>query len=158
MALFKRKIRFPSAVQTVESVDVARYCGTWYEASSIPRKRQRDCSNTKAEYTLTPKGTVRVRNSCRRNGRKVSVKALAKAVPQSGNAWLKVRFFGLFSADYRVIELAADYSWAVVSNVSGSALWILGRTPYMSREVYDAITETLQKRSIDISGLVKTLQ
>jgi len=158
MSFFRKKTRIPPSLYTVEEVDVARYCGTWYEAASVPRKRQKRCTSTKAEYTLTPEGKVRVVNSCRRHGKTVSIKAQGTPVSGSGNAWLKVRFFSLISADYRVIELAADYSWAVVSNSTGSGLWVLGRTPYMSPEVYDRIIEKLRSRGIETAKIEKTVQ
>jgi apolipoprotein D and lipocalin family protein len=158
MSFFRKKTRIPASLHTVEAVDVARYCGTWYEAASIPRKRQKRCANTKAEYTLTPEGKVRVVNSCRRHGKTVSIKALGSPVSGSGNAWLKVRFFGIINADYRVIELAADYSWAVVSNTTGSGLWVLSRTPYPDTTVYDGIMEKLRSRGIETSGIEKTAQ
>ena len=144
--------------RTVEQVDVARYCGTWYEISSIPSKRQRNCTKTKAEYILSGPESVRIRNSCVRKGRTVSVTAKASPIQGSGNAHLKVRFFGFFSADYLVIDLAGDYSWAVVSNRSGSALWILSRTPYMHEGIYETILGRLRERGIDTSRLMKTMQ
>ena len=157
MSFFGKK-RDVFSVRTVERVDAARYCGTWYEIAAVPRKRQRDCSNTKAEYTLTTDGKISVRNSCVRHGKTLSVKAVATPVSGSGNAWLKVRFFRLFNADYKVIELSDDYSWAAVSNGSGSALWVLSRTPYMSGDVYALIEEKLRLSHIDTAGLVKTAQ
>ncbi|MBM3163064.1 MAG: lipocalin family protein [Chlorobi bacterium] len=158
MRLFGKTGKTGVPLPTVEHVDVARYCGTWYEIAAIVRKRQRGCTHTKAEYTLTSEGRVRVGNSCRRNGKTVSVSAVASPVEGSGNAWLKVKFFGLFSANYRVIELASDYSWAVVANTSGSGVWVLGRTPYMSGEVYEAVVAKLRQRGIDVTRLQKTPQ
>jgi apolipoprotein D and lipocalin family protein len=51
-----RRIRSGHVPQTVDQVDVAKYCGTWYEIASIPVRRQRGCSGTKAEYFLAPGG------------------------------------------------------------------------------------------------------
>ncbi|MBM3422959.1 MAG: lipocalin family protein [Chlorobi bacterium] len=158
ISLFNPKRKAGMPPRTVEQVDVARYCGTWYEISSIPSKRQRNCTKTKAEYTLSGPGSVKVRNSCVRKGRTVSVAATASPLEGSGNAHLKVRFFRLFSADYLVIDLADDYSWAVVSNRSGSALWILSRTPYMHEGLYETILDRLRERGIDSSRLMKTMQ
>lgn len=158
ISLFNPQKKAGMPPRTVEQVDVARYCGTWYEISSIPAKRQRNCTKTKAEYTLSGPGSVTVRNSCVRKGRTVSVTATASPIQGSGNAHLKVRFFRLFSADYLVIDLAGDYSWAVVSNRSASAIWILSRTPYMNQDLYETILGRLQERGIDSSKLIKTVQ
>ncbi|MBN1279821.1 MAG: lipocalin family protein [Chlorobiaceae bacterium] len=157
-SLLNRKRKSRALPLTVEKVDVARYCGTWYEIASIPAKRQRNCSKTKAEYTLSGTGPVQVRNSCMRRGRSVSITATASPVQGSGNAHLKVRFFRIILADYLVIELAEDYSWAVVSNRSGTSLWLLARTPYLDQEIFESILGKLQNRGIDSSKLVKTVQ
>ena len=43
------------AVTVVQSVDLARYAGTWYEIARLPNRFQRDCaSDTTATYTLRP--------------------------------------------------------------------------------------------------------
>jgi apolipoprotein D and lipocalin family protein len=44
-------------------------------------------------------------------------------------ASLPVRFFGTFGGGYHVIDLAPDYSYAVVSGPTRGYLWILSRTP-----------------------------
>jgi apolipoprotein D and lipocalin family protein len=144
---------------TVPQVDVLRYCGTWYEIASIPSKQQRGCASTKAEYTFdTAKGRVMVRNSCRRNGREASIRATAVPVEGSGNAKLIVNFFRWIKADYWVIGLAEDYSWALVSNAIASRCWVLSRTPYMDESTYHQLLDQLRLKGIDTAKLVKTAQ
>lgn len=53
---------------TVPYVDVKSYAGVWYEQSVIPFYFERGCSKTKATYSLNKDGTIRVDNSCVRNG------------------------------------------------------------------------------------------
>jgi lipocalin len=52
-----------------------------------------------------------------------------------------VRLLGLsfFSADYWILDLASDYSYAVVGNPSSSFGWILSRTPSLPDEVLAGI-------------------
>lgn len=144
---------------TVPEVDVMKYCGTWYEIASIPSKQQRGCDSTKAEYTLdAAKGMVLVRNSCKRNGREKSIRATAVPVEGSGNAKLIVTFFRWIKADYWVIGLADDYSWALVSNPSRTRCWVLSRTPYMDDATYAELLEQLRLKGIDTTQMVKTAQ
>ena len=143
---------------TVASVDVVRYCGTWYEIASYAPKEERKCIKTKAEYTLNKAGYVDVRNSCRRGGREKSIRAKAYSVPDTGNAKLTVQFFRFVKGDYWVVDLAEDYAWAVVSGPTMRNLWILSRTPYMDEAVYDEIIERLASRGFDTGRLVKTDQ
>ncbi|HEX7572010.1 MAG TPA: lipocalin family protein, partial [Bacteroidota bacterium] len=54
-------------LQAVRSVDLPRYCGTWYEIARFPNRFQKECvSNVTATYTLLDDGTIRVVNRCRR--------------------------------------------------------------------------------------------
>jgi apolipoprotein D and lipocalin family protein len=144
--------------ETVAQVDVQKYCGTWYEIAAIPGKQQRGCTNTKAEYTLEPGGAqVLVRNSCRRNGRDASIRATAVPVGGSGNAKLIVTFFRFIKADYWIVGLADDYSWALVSNPSKTRCWVLSRTPYPDEALYMKMLTALQQKGIDTSKLVRTV-
>jgi len=52
----------------------------------------------------------------------------AKLVGKSGEAMLKVSFFGPFYAGYNVIALDSDYQTALVAGDHFTYLWILSRT------------------------------
>ena len=61
-------------------------------------------------------------------------------VPGSGNARLRVRFFGPFAGYYWIIGLdEKNYSWALVGHPSRRYLWILSRQPTMKESVYKEI-------------------
>ena len=154
-----RKMHLVHGPETVSQVDVQKYCGTWYEIAAIPGRQEKRCENTKAEYTIEPKlGRVLVRNSCRRGGREASIRATAVPVPGSGNAKLIVTFFRFIKADYWVVGLADDYSWALVSNPDRSRCWILCRTPYPTETLYGQLIDLLKVKGIDTSKLVRTPQ
>ena len=154
---FLRRMHLLNGPETVPEVDVQRYCGTWYEIAAVPSRQESRCTNTKAEYTLAPGGgKVLVRNSCTRGGRSASVRASAVPVPGSGNAKLVVTFFRFIKADYWVVGLAEDYSWALVSNPDRSRCWALSRTPYPDEATYAHMLDVLTQKGIDISRLVRT--
>ena len=49
----------------VDSVDLERYQGEWFQVAAIPQPYTLQCTNdTRAEYAVTAPGTVSVRNSC----------------------------------------------------------------------------------------------
>ena len=54
-------------------------------------------------------------------------KGIAKVVPSSQNAQLRVSFFRPFYGDYWIIDLAPDYSWVLIGEPSGKFFWILAR-------------------------------
>jgi len=148
-------------VETVKGVDLARYMGKWFEIAAFPQRFQKGCHCTTAEYELMDKGCVRVVNTCRRGGAdgKVS-RAIGKAwvVPNSGNARLKVQFFWPFKGNYWIIDLAEDYSYAVVGDPTRKYLWILSRTPLMEPALYTEIVARAAAQGFDTSQLVTSDQ
>ena len=147
-----------NVMETVASVDLNRYLGKWYEIATIPQRFQLGCTNVTTEYTLNPNGTVKVVNSCRKEGQFKQVVGRAKIVPGSNNAKLKVSFFRPFWGDYWIVGLDADYQWAIVSNAKGTTCWILSRTPELADELYDGIVEQCRAKGITVGQLLKTPQ
>jgi apolipoprotein D and lipocalin family protein len=148
-------------LQTVPSVNLEKYAGRWYEIASFPQRFQKGCHCTFAEYTPTGKGYVRVYNSCRRDssrGKEPTITGRAYPVKGSNNAKLRVQFFWPFRGDYWIIELADDYSYAVVGAPGRNYLWILSRSPKMSDEAYATLLSKVSAMGFDISRLQKTDQ
>jgi len=148
-------------LQTVANVDLEKYDGLWYEIASFPQRFQKGCTCTTAEYTIHPKGYVVVENRCNRDsvtGESSYIKGKAFVQKNSGNAKLKVQFYWPFKGKYWIIDLADDYSYAVVSHPNRKYLWILSRTPKMDEAVYQVIIKRLEEREFDISKLQRTIQ
>lgn len=146
----------PQPLQTVEKVNLEKYAGTWYEIASFPQSFQEGCHCTTAEYKLTDKNYVRVINQCRKGspqGKTDVAKGKAFPVKGSNNSKLKVQFFWPFRGNYWIIELADDYSYAVVGEPKRKYLWILSRTPEMKEKTYQMLLERIEKKGFDISKL-----
>ena len=149
------------SVQTVPYVDLNKYAGKWYEIASYPQVFQKGCHCTTAEYTVSEKGYVIVENRCNRdsiNGKTSYIKGKAFVTKNSGNAKLKVQFFWPFKGNYWIIDLAEDYSYAVVSNPNKKYLWILSRTPQLNNSVYEQIIARLKAKGFDLTKLTITQQ
>lgn len=148
-------------LQTVPYVDLTKYVGKWYEIASFPQRFQKGCNCTTAEYTLTDKGYIIVENRCNRdsiNGKESYIKGKVFVVENSGNAKLKVQFFWFFKSKYWIIDLADDYSYAVVGHPNRKYLWILSRTPLMNDAVYQQIISRVAAMGFDISKIKTTKQ
>jgi len=146
-----------TSLTTVESVDLQRYSGTWYELASYPQIFERGCSNVKATYT--PKdGYIEVFNQSIKNKKNNSIKGKAFVVENSGNARLKVQFFWPFKGNYWIIDLAPDYSWAVVSDPKRKTLWILSRSPEMKDTLYASLVAKLVDRGFNKDKIVRMVQ
>lgn len=149
------------AVRTVEHVDLQRYLGTWYEIAAFPQRFQKGCTATTASYTVRDDGEIDVLNRCRKetlDGEEKVARGRARVVDRATNAKLEVSFFRPFWGDYWIIDLGADYEYAVVGHPSRDYLWILGRTPAMESAVYDGILGRLRAQGYEVERLSRTLQ
>ena len=148
-------------LQTVPYVDLKKYAGKWYEIASFPQRFQKGCNCTTAEYTLTDKGFVIVENRCNLdsiNGKQSYIKGKAFVVENSGNTKLKVQFFWPIKGKYWIIDLAEDYSYAVVGHPNKKYLWILSRTPAMDEILYQQIISRVKEKGFDITKIKLTQQ
>ena len=148
-------------LETVPSVDLQRYLGTWYEIASIPQRFQKGCTGTTATYSLRDDGQIDVLNRCRferLDGELKLAKGRARVVDAQTNAKLEVSFFRLFWGDYWVIQLDPDYRYAVVGHPSRDYLWILSRTPTMDPARYAQIVAKLKDDGYELERLQRTEQ
>lgn len=146
--------------EPAKPVDLSRYLGRWYELARYENGFERDCEAVTAEYTLRDDGLIDVINSCHKGGvggpPDVS-KGRAKIVAGSGDAKLKVSFFGpFFFGDYWVLDHADDYAWSIVGEPSGRYLWILTREAIPNASVKDALIERVRALGYDTSMLRMT--
>lgn len=146
-------------VQVVDSLDLTRYAGKWYEIARLPNRFQRACaSDTTATYTLRPDGRIDVLNQCREaDGKLRSARAVAKrAGDKEPSSKLKVTFFWPFQGNYWVIAMDPDYRWAVVGEPDRKYLWILSRTPQIADREYEKILALIQKQGYQTQNLIRT--
>lgn len=119
----------PDKAKAVESFDVNRYLGTWYEIARFDFRFERDLDNTSAQYSLDKNGNVLVLNSGYNTKEKEWKKAKGKAKfrEEKTRGALKVSFFGPFYSGYTIIALDKDYNYALVAGKDLDYLWILSR-------------------------------
>lgn len=148
-------------LQTVPKVNLIEYAGKWYEIASYPQYFQKDCNCTTATYTPTNKGYLIVENRCNKDsikGKQSYIKGKAFIEKNAGNAKLKVQFFWPFKGKYWIIDLADNYSYAVVSHPNKKYLWILSRTPQMDENSYKGIVNRLEAKGFNLNKIQKTKQ
>ena len=133
-------------------LDLDRYLGTWYEIARFDHSFERGVEEAKAVYTLNKDGTVKVVNSGIKNGKPKTAVGKGKRTDEPG--LLRVSFFGPFYADYRVMMIDADYSYALVGSGGANYLWILSRTTSLPDGVKSAILAEATRRGYDTSKLI----
>ena len=147
-------------LDTVDSVDIQRYIGKWYEIALLPNSFEKECNCTTAEYSIIDPATIRVINTCRKGSVSGEIdKANGKAfvVEGSNNSKLRVQFFWPFRGDYWILELDKEnYSYAVVGDPSRKYLWILSRTPKMDEQIFNMLVDRCKVKGFIVSMLQKT--
>ena len=130
-------------------LDVKRYAGQWYDVASTQPVFQRNCVCSQVQYELLDSGNISVDNSCRTGEPQGPVNAISgEAVPSSFPGVFKVGFgdFGNLIPNYTVVDVAADYSWAVVSSPVRWPIWILSRTQSLPIEKINEIKYNIGRK------------
>jgi len=150
-----------SAVRPVAHVDLRRYMGTWYEIARLPNRYQRGCTASTATYALRSDGLVSMTDRCRLDsltGPERVITARARVADTTTNAKLEVQFIWPIWGKYWVMDLDADYRWAVVGHPLRKYLWVLSRTPAMDPAVYAGIVRRIAAQGYDTTMIVRTPQ
>lgn len=154
------------ALEVVASVDISRYVGTWYEIARLPNRFQEKCAgDVTATYSVLGDDEIKVVNRCRKeNGEITEAAGVARrASDLEPNTKLKVRFAPAFLSflpfvwgDYWIIDLAPDYTYAVIGEPDRRYLWILSRSQNMDEGLLNQILVRVRTRGYDTSALIKT--
>lgn len=147
-------------LKTVETVNLTKYSGKWYEIARYPNFFQRNCAGkVTAEYLPAKDGSITVVNSCRKKDGTIDrVEGRATTNSPDNSAKLKVTFGGPFAGDYWIIGLDPSYRWALVGHPSRRYLWILSRTPSLPDDVYAGIVRLAVEQGYKADRIVKTPQ
>ncbi len=145
-------------LETVKSVDLNRYVGRWYEIASFPQHFQKGCKYTTATYSLNDDGSIQVKNSCIKDGEPSTAIGKATVADHTTRAKLNVQFKWPFKGKYWILELADDYSYAMVGHPNRKYLWILSRKPWLSKKTYTYLLISAMSKGFDIGNLKITAQ
>lgn len=144
---------------TVKKVQLNKYTGTWYEIARFEHFFEKGCKNVTASYSIKSDGDIKVINRCTKieNGEIKEAEGTAYSVDES-NSKLKVSFFRPFYGDYYIIDLAKDYSYALVGNPNRKYLWILSRTKTISQSVKQKLLNKASVSGFDTDRFIWTIQ
>lgn len=143
------------------TLDLNRYLGKWYQIAALPQVFSFNAKCVTAEYSLNSDGSIKVLNKqIGQDGTPSEITGRATVEPNSGNTKLRVGFFGQQPAasNYWIVEIADDYSYAVVSDPNKVTWWILSRTPQMDETKVQDIINRWKAFGINMSLLQRTVQ
>ena len=143
-------------LNTVTAVNLQQYLGQWYEIYRLPNWfEDLDCNTVTAQYSLREDGDIKVVNTCHKNTKINTAVGVAKVVDKVNSSKLKVSFFRPFYGDYWIIDLAPDYSWALIGEESGKYFWILARKPKLNSKLENELIESAKKLGYQTERFIK---
>ena len=147
----------PEGVHPVKEFELNKYLGKWYEIARLDHSFERGLGRVTAEYSLRDDGGVRVINkgfSIKKNKWK-EAEGKAFFVRGQDEGYLKVSFFGPFYGSYVVFELDKEnYQYAFVSSYNTSYLWLLARSPNVSKEIMDRFVKKSKALGFDTDAFI----
>ena len=153
-------------LKTVESVELDRYLGVWYEVARKPLYFQNKCDrDVSATYTLNENGNVNVDNKCYSKDGKLN-QSIGEAFVQNApaNSKLKVsflpsaiRWLPLGRGDYWVLKIDADYRTALVGEPYQKYLWLLHRDVHLNDDVKAEYLAYAQSLGYQLDDLIHTV-
>ena len=148
-------------LSTVEHVDLSRYAGTWYEVARLPAPFEAPCGGQpSATYTLNNGELSVVNHRPQPGGSDAVVRGVARVVPGSGNARLRVSLWPAWLqwlpfawCDYQVLCVDPRYETALVGAPNRRFLWLLSRTRSLSETRRDELVALAAQRGFDVHRL-----
>lgn len=147
----------PEGVRPVDNFELDRYLGTWYEIARLDHRFERGLQKVHAEYIRREGGGVKVVNRGyavkEKQWKEITGKAFFARDEDEG--YLKVSFFGPFYSSYVIFELdKKNYQHAFVAGYDKDYLWLLARTPTVSRDVVDHFIKRSRELGFDTENLI----
>jgi apolipoprotein D and lipocalin family protein len=121
----------------VQPFDKFKYMGRWNELARLPNHIEKNLSDLSEEYSLNEDGTIAVTTRAYDfdKNKPVEASAIAKFVGADTIGKLKVSYFLKIYLDYNVLDVDADYQYALVCGNSLDYLWILSREAGIPEEI-----------------------
>ena len=142
-------------IEPVENFNISRYIGKWYEIARLDHSFERGMENVSAEYTMRDDGGMKVLNrGIKNHGKQKVAEGKAYFVEAENKGHLKVSFFWPFYSSYIIFELGNNYQYAFVTSDSKSYLWLLARTPCVSKSLKDSFIKKSASLGFKTSELI----
>ena len=127
-------------------IDLKRFMGTWYVIGRVPNLIERGHVASVNEYVLRDAQKVAITYSYRDGfGEPLQqINARASVDEDSGNHNWRTWFYRVVPTHSRVLEVAPDYSWALVGYPGREMAWIFSRTADMENTQYRELAARLR--------------
>ena len=152
-------------LETVRSVDVERYAGVWHEIARLPYRMEERCvADVTTAFVRRGMTTFDIETRCRRaDGSWETDAGIVRIQDTATNAKMEIRFLPLALAwwpfawsDYWILDLAPDYSYALVGAPARDALWILARKPVLETAIVERLVAKGRALGFPVDKLIRS--
>lgn len=142
--------------EPIRKLDIMAFAGRWFTLYAIPGFMSENWRQKIDTYVIHPDGYYAIFTTYKLQGQEEQKYNRAKlfVVRGSGNARLKLQEMWPLKSDYWVIELADDYTYAVVGHPKHKHLSILSRSSGISEEILSGIIDRCHERGYDTAKLI----
>lgn len=142
----------PVPAHTAQAMDLSRFMGRWYVVARVPNVIERGHMSSYDDYSLRDDGKIAVTYRYRTGPQEPfkDLAAVASVIPGSGNREWRMRFFRVVPTTQRVLEVAPDYSWALLDAPGRDLAWIFARAPSLTEAQYVELRERLRQHGVNV--------
>lgn len=143
-------------IQSIKDFDSQKYLGKWYEIARLDHNFERGLDYVTATYSIKDNGKIKVLNQGINSEGRTSTtvgKAYVKDTKENLGE-LRVSFFWIFYAKYRIIYLDKEYETAIVTSGKKKYLWILARKPILEKDKLDELISFCKKKGYNTEKLI----
>lgn len=141
-------------------VDLQRYMGRWHVIANVPYFAEKGNVAAVDEYTLKSPGKIEVTYHYQKgfNEPRKTLDSRATVKEGTGDHDWRQWLFAVVPVKYRIVEVAPDYSWALVGYPGRDLAWVFGREAVMDDALYQQLLEKAKSHGIDTSKLMRVPQ
>lgn len=149
-------------LKTVDRVEISKFMGTWNVIANIPTFIEKDAFNASETYTWNEKeeriDVMFKFHAGSFTGREKEYSQKAWVYNKETNSEWRVQFFWPVKFAYLIIDLAPDYSYAVVAVPDRDYVWILAREKSINEDLYQKLVQDLKVKGFNTKLLKKVPQ
>jgi apolipoprotein D and lipocalin family protein len=127
-------------------IDMQRFMGRWYVIGRVPNFIERGHVASVNTYALREDGKVAIsyqfRDGFHEPAEEINIRA--KVDEDSGNRRWRTWFYKVVPTHTRILEVAPDYSWALIGYPGREMAWIFAREPDMDITLYRRLAQRLR--------------
>lgn len=143
-----------------QPVDLQHFMGRWHVIAHVPYFAERGHVASVDEYTLSRDGRIGVRYTYRTSFSEPqkSLDSSATVKRNTGNREWTTWFFRVIPTKYRILEVAPDYSWALIDYPGRDLAWVFARAPVMDNALYQQLEQRMAGHGVNTDKLRRVPQ